>query len=268
MRTPADMAKELDNEDIEVKGHMIEAEDEVQETEPVEQPDTEPEPVAEPAKEQPSYLDDLDEEEEQPRKTAHVPVSALQKERQKRQEAEARRKEAEERLAQLEQQEQEFDISADLQGILESDDDFVDKKVFTEVLNKAGRRIAKETRDKVLQDIQTETQKAARKQQMQVLQDKARQAIPDFDAVVQAAIDTGSMTRAELQSVYSAKDPARALYRKAKEVLNVFGIQPKAVPVTRKKGSENQTQIEDAPEEAESEVMDDESFYTKVFRQA
>ena len=289
-----DMVKDLDNPEVEVKGEMVDVPDKdtpTQEATPeVEQTETPPEPpkASEPPAPAVSFLDagetdDGDEPEtgtgtmpqSRPAGT-RVPVSVLQKERQRRQEAERRLAELEEAKTQIAagQDYAEMDLSAELKDVLESDDDFVDKKAAIEMLTRVGRRIASETRNATLRDIEQREQLKATKSQQQALSQKlrqseadARQQLADFDAVVQAAVNTGSITRDEIAVCRRAPNPANALYRKSKEVLSVFGIAPQGAPTppagVQTGGVPPQNKTNNTP--PADEVADDEALYADIF---
>lgn len=307
-KNPLDMATELDDPNIEVEGVMAEqlAAQKQSQDEPQAQADEQAQgqeaqqtaaetpnaQTTQPQAQQPqtSFLTTLEDDSEaaltEEPQNHHAPVSGgiirdLQKERQKRQQAEQEAAELRQRLETQSQQQvaEQIDLSETLKEVMSgNEDDYVDAKTLATVVNKVASTVAQQTRQSVMQEIGkkeqlavTQQQKEQRKQRMLASEDQIRKVVSDYDSVVDAAINTGSLSKDEIQTVLNAPNPAAALYRKSKEILNVFGIQPNqqqnqsAAPKNNvvQQGPENQTLQQQTP--GNDEIQDDEAFVQSVF---
>ncbi|MFA5385826.1 MAG: hypothetical protein WC364_14420 [Eubacteriales bacterium] len=215
-------------------------------------------------------------EEQQARTQQKRPglIPDLQKERQKRHAAEQEAAQLRQQLQQQAQQQQaqQIDLDAEIKALLgDGDDSFVETKALAGVLGKVATTVAEKTRQSVLSEVnqqrqaerqseQSAQQKEQRKQQMLASEAQARKTVKDYDAVVDAALKTGSLPKAELRMVLDAPNPALALYRKSKEVIAAFGIQPQQTAASRNtspQGSETQQEQQPA---ADGEIQNDEDF--------
>jgi len=275
------MVQDMDDPNVQVKGKMAEdiAGTATEDTTPKDVPaaaeavtNPQPEPKPEPKGEEPvsSFLTEQGDAPPTPhvqtRVPIGIPIGVLQKERQRRQEAE--RQLAELQAAQEQKSESEIDLSQELKDLLgDEDDDFVDKKTAIEMLNRTGRKVAKETRDSVLRTIQQERQDEAVKAESQsrkafLLQSEAaaRKTFSNFDAVVSTALKTGTLTADELEACRNAPNPGAALYLKSKRVLTDLEI---AVPQgAASAAGKPQTSVPEQQQKQDGgEEMDDETFY-------
>jgi hypothetical protein len=209
-------------------------------------------PVVEPTKKEPdqqeSYLGKKDDEDEV--RQNYVPVSALQKERQKRQEERQRREVAEQKLADLQA---EPETSLDLSALDADPEGLINNQTASKLIKQAAQAGAKSAVSQIEKRIQTEQQETIANQQRTAIvqsEQKAREKFKDFDAVVKAAIDEGGFTPEEVDSIRRSANPGVVLYRKAKETLSTLGIN------VQQKLSENPP--EPTPE-------GDEDIYAEVF---
>jgi len=230
---------------------------EVTETEPVADAGTQPEP---------SYLTDADDEQEAAETDdtddRFVPVSAIQKERQKRQAAE-------QRLKALEQQQQRKagpdGFEDELQGLINDPDELIDGKTVIKLLNQSGQRVAQEVRESMKAEQQANAEKEAAKQQLTALRNseaQARKQFSDFDAVVSKGV--AYMTPDELASIRRSANPGAILYRKSKEVLTMMGVQPSET-VQKPENQPPATPPAPAEEPSAETEQTDEDIYADVF---
>jgi len=226
-------------EAVEQEANLEAVETEVEETPVVETP----EPVEVKAEtEKPSYLTD-----DEP---IRVPVSALQKERQKRQELQRQ-------LDELRRQpEPEPEVSLDLSGLEDAPDDFIDNKTAARLSKQAAIAGAKTAVTQVENKRQAEQQAAeiaSRKNAIAQSEQKAREKFTDFDDVVGKAVEEGVFLPEEVASIRASANPGVVLYRKAKEALSMLGIEVK--PLSK-------------PNQESPEPEDDDDIYAQVFKKS
>jgi hypothetical protein len=180
-----------------------------------------------------------------------VPVSALQKERQKRQELQRR-------IAELEKQpEPEPEIDLDLTELVNNPDEFIDNKTAAKLIQHAAKTAVKGALShigKQREEEQFTREHNMRQEAIANSENQARSKFPDFDNVVKTAIENGGFTAEEVASIRNSSNPGAILYRKAKEAISTLGVEvPKA------------SSVQQQTENKQPDVESDEDIYSSVF---
>jgi hypothetical protein len=202
-----------------------------------------------------SYLSETDEEQdevqEQPANRGVVPISALQKERQKRQELQRQ-------IAELKRQpEPEPEVELDISELEGDPDEFVDKKTVAGIVQKSVKAAVKSTLSQMEKQRATEAQAFEANQRKNAIaksEQDARKKFADYDAIVKTAIQEGVFLQEEVDSIKRSANPGVVLYRKSKEALTMLGIEMAS-------NVKHQTKTDNPPVVPE----DDEDIYASVF---
>jgi hypothetical protein len=223
--------------------------------------------------EQPSQVESLldteqdteTEEETEEKSTTQVPVSALQKERQRRREAEQRAKELEQQSNQSPPDGEKSDVDSILDG---DDDDWLTRGEVKQALQTIkGQDQQPQNQQQLAEQVKSLIQQERQRDQIQQTKQKAisseqqiRKEYKDYDKIVGTARELNLLNDNDRQKAFASDNPAKSLYEISKQkitnVSSALGIQQPSKEETPSK-EQTETEGEQPAEDINEDIFND-----------